>query len=130
MSSHIWLAFDGLLVITLSFAYVVYQGWAYRTTKDSLQLTHHRDATDFALCYTALGVVLIRMAAQEAAPAHYPVIFWIHLPFAIAFFALLLVLRFWLTGLRSKKYHGPLGRLCAACFAGVLGTGIVLIWQM
>jgi hypothetical protein len=124
-----WLAFYGLLAITAPFAYVVYQGWAYRTTKDSLQLEHHRDATNFALWYTVLGIVLIRISTQLSVPAPYPAIFWVHLPLAATFFVLLLVLRFWLTGLRST-HHRLLGRLCAAFFAGTLGTGAVLIWQM
>ena len=51
------------------------------------------------------------------------------LSLAIAFFALLLVLRFWLNGLRSQR-HALLGRLCAVCFVGTLGTGAILIWQM
>ncbi len=128
--SHKWLAFYGLLIITVSFLHVVYRGRAYRTTQNSINLMHHRDATTMALFYIPLGIVLIEMSVQLRPPESVAsALLWVHLPLAVAFLVLLLVLRFWLTGLHSR-HHGRLGRLCAALFAGTLGTGSVLIWQM
>lgn len=122
-------AFCGLLVITASFAYAAYQGYRYRTTGDKLRLERHRGATSLALWYTMLGIALIETGARMRPPGPPPALLWVHLPLAVAFFALLLVLRFWLTGLASR-HHGRLGRVCAGFFAGTLVTGVGLIWQM
>lgn len=138
--SHKLYVFYGLIVLTVTFGYVVYQGWKYRnsqdpenrytTGKDELQLTHHHDATNLALFYVPLGILLIEVGVQLRPEGSITSsIFWVHLPLAVAFFLLLLVLRFWLTGLRSI-HHGSLGRLCAAFFAGTLGTGSIMLVQM
>jgi hypothetical protein len=130
MSPAKLLVLYGMLVIALPFAYAVYQGRAYRATQDCLELDHHRDATNFALWYTLAGIALIEMGVRQQPHAHAPMLLWVHLPLAAAFLALLLILRFWLTGLRSRKYHGPLGRLCAALFLCTLATGGILMLQM
>ena len=133
---HKLLMFYGLLVITVSFVCVVYRGYLYRTSedlgnryttgRDELLLHHHKDATNLALWYTALGIVLIEMGVQTRPPGPSHALLWVHLPLAFAFFSLLLVLRFWFTGLKSV-HHATLGRTCAVCFAGVLGTGAAMI---
>jgi hypothetical protein len=135
MSHKLWMIY-GLLVISASFAYVVYQGYRYRTStdplgryttgRDELQLTHHQDATNLALWYVPLGVLFIEIGVLTRPPGLSPAILWVHLPFAVAFFILLIVLRFWMTGLKSR-HHKHLGRTCTACFAGMFSTGAAMI---
>lgn len=140
MPPHIFYAACGLLVITVSFVNAALRGRAYRMSEDAQNkygtgrdehlLDLHRQATNFALIYVLLGIFMIEFGVQLRPPeSEASLILWVHLPLAIGFFGLLLALRFWLTGLHSV-HHARFGRLCAALFAGTLGTGAVMLAQM
>lgn len=57
-------------------------------------------------------------------------LFMVHMFFAVPFLVLLLVLRFWVTGVSKKRMHKPMAYTAAFCFAGVLVTGIFMLGGM
>lgn len=125
---HKWLALAGLVVIAVPFCYLVFCGIRCRQTK-LLYLGRHHAAARATLWALALGVILIETAVWLKPIDHRSALLWVHLPLAVSFVVLLLLLQFRFHGLRSRL-HGPLAYVCTAVFAGMLGTGTALWLRM
>lgn len=112
----------GLLIVLMSvFVGVWLSGRTVAKTKDKLQ--SHRTYTNIALALVVVLVLVLEAMVRIGGIGNRGHLFQIHLMFAVPAFCSLLALRFWMTGLRSKKHHRPLAYTCFGLFGGTILTG-------
>ena len=81
------------------------------------------------LCWVTCGaIVLIELMVRFHGGLHLNPIFPTHLLFAIPFFASLVAMRFWATGLKDPRFHRLLALICLANFLGTITTGAILLY--
>lgn len=54
---------------------------------------------------------------------------YIHLSFALPFFASLTILRFWITGIKNKWLHKCIAYICILTYLGTFITGMQLLFK-
>ncbi|HMQ01996.1 MAG TPA: hypothetical protein PKD79_02930 [Candidatus Doudnabacteria bacterium] len=106
------------------FAWVVISG---RRSRYNGLVSRHRTIATYALVLTVLLVLTIEVAIRVGTGPPRGTLFMVHMLFAIPFFLSLLVLRFWVTGIRYHRAHKYFAYGCLATFVGTLFTGVWLM---
>ena len=114
--------------LTYMVGYVAYYGRQTRLTGDALMLAHHRGGTNCAMLIALIVVTAIETLLYQRLAGRSPLL-WAHLPLAVTFAGLFLLMRFRFDGLRSKA-HRYLAYACLAAYAGALTTGGMLLWRI
>ncbi len=116
-------------LLTGMLAYVAYYGRQARLTyQNPIMIALHRGGTNWVMALAVLAIVLIEVLVYQLPSKKTPLL-WAHLPFAITFAGLFLLMRFRFDGLRSGA-HRTLAYLCLAAYAGALCTGMLLFYRM
>lgn len=126
---YIAIAGTVLLMSTALFA-----TWRYAPSRTgSLRneaITHHVLWANRSLGAVLGAVLLIEIAVLLAGSGEHRDILPYHLPFALTFLLLLVLLRWWITGATYPRLHKVFAYTCLGCFVAVLGTGIYLFIGM
>ena len=94
-------------------------------------LPAHQRAVNHTLFATIALILLIETLSQlSTTHATGGWLFKVHLAFAVPFVLLLVLMRFWITGLRWRSAHRVLAYTVAFCFVGVFVTGLSMLWSM
>jgi hypothetical protein len=98
--------------------------------KNAKRLAVHKKWTTFSVVGTLVAVGLTEAMVQfSIATDPRSTLFWVHMCFALPFLVLLLVLRFWMTGVHNVKVHRPMGIGVMALYGGTFLTGMTLLFS-
>ena len=123
------LAGIGLIISTLFTAYYGRRCAKHRREGFLGDLENHEKHAK-ALFWIACGaIVLIELMVRFHGGLHLNPIFPTHLLFAIPFFASLVAMRFWATGLKTPEFHRLLALICMVNFVGTITTGAILLYN-
>ncbi len=90
----------------------------------------HKRYANQTFISTVVAIVITEVVVRLNGGADLTPLFAVHLSFALPFFILLTIARFWVTGLKSPRHHKKIIYSCLACFLGTLATGSVLLYNM
>ncbi len=94
-----------------------------------LTTLYHQQLAKYSFLTSLFAVLLTESYVRLNGGVHNKGLFHIHLGFALPLFAILAVLRFWLTGLSNPRQHKTLGYICLASYVGTVVTGLILLWS-
>lgn len=103
--------------------------WGQKCAVEGMaHVPQHKRMVNYTLCATVALILLIEVFSKFA-DVHVKDmwLFVIHLIFAVSFLLLLIVLRFWITGVTHRHLHKPLAYTLAGSFLGVLVTGVLIL---
>lgn len=92
-------------------------------------ITKHVQHAGWSVWVTLFAVGAIELLIRLSHPSVMSRLFAVHLGFAVPFFVTLLVLRFYLTGLRNGSLHRVFAYSCLVAYSGALITGSMLLWR-
>ena len=108
---------------------------AYHGTRAALYVEPlsplHRESANRTLWFTAFLALSLEVVLWLGALPRigHGGMFVVHLLMAVIYVALILVMRFLLTGKHSRGMHIVLGSICTMDFIGMVGTGAVLLFR-
>lgn len=126
------LSFPVAILVLLVF---VFMRTAYHGTRTALGIAPltpaHRRSANWTLALTGALVVSLELVLWLGSlpRIEHGTLFKIHLCFAVTYVALILMMRFVITGKDSRGVHVVLGILCTADFLGMVSTGIALLMR-
>lgn len=118
-----------LVFLVISFVRTAYHGTRAALRIAPLTPAHRRNANWTLALTGALVVSLEFVLWLGVLPRVEHGIFWWHLPLAITYLVLIVVMRFFITGTYSRSVHSTMGALCTAVFVGMVTTGAILLGQ-
>jgi len=99
----------------------------YSCTRAEADLSLHRQWANRSFWLSLLAVLLTELTVRLQGGVKNSDFLPIHLAFAVPFLVLLIMLRFWLTGVRSSMVHRWLAYACLAAYLGTFFTGFYLL---
>lgn len=114
------------VIVTVAFFFGVRH--AKRASQGAAYITLHTICMNIALLALVAGVVSVRVFAWMRGGIQHNWLYFLHLSFVIPFAALLILLRFKITGKSEyKAYHRPFAYVCFVLYIGVFLTGFVIL---
>ena len=117
-----------LVLLVGAFASTSHHGIRAALYVEPLSPKHRRRANQ-TLALTAVLVVSLEVVLWLGAlpRIEHGVLFKVHLSLAVAYLAIIIIMRFFLTGKQNRGVHITLGTVCAASFVGMVTTGTILL---
>lgn len=112
---------------TAALCTALFQTWHHgrrvHTATTATQVATHRWWANCSIICVVGAVLIIEGIVLIAGPGTNRAILPYHLPFAITFVLLLLILRWAIPGTTHPHWHRRLAYTCLGCFMAALGTG-------
>lgn len=124
-----YLPITAFIVVAFFLSLAFMQGRQYKRMlyKEKAVLAEHRFFANVAVWVTLVAVLLTEWYVHTHPGPRHPLFLFHLFGFAAPYLLLLLIQRFWITGLRFPKAHKPLAYICAVAFAGTFITGLIMM---
>lgn len=103
---------------------------AKRNAASKFALEIHRRAARAIWWSALIAVMITELFVRMNGGLQPSPLFWIHLSCAVPFFVSLMLIRFWLNGLKHPALHRQLAYLCLVSFIGTIITGTILLARL